>query len=187
MNNAPVNIEGTIRLFRYYKMIAEKSVEQLSDRELDQSPSKELHSAAVLMKHISGSMISRWTNFRTEDGEKHWRDREQEFVNNFASRQELMEYWHKAWDVLFTALNSIDSSELNDIVYIRNEGHTILEAVERYLAHMAYHVGQIVFLAKWIRGDNWQTLTIPRGKTEEFNRKKFSQNKTKGFYKDRLK
>lgn len=187
MNNVSINLNGTIILYRYYKMIGEKSVEQLTDRELNQAPSDELHSVTILMKHISGSMISRWTNFRTEDGEKPWRNREQEFANDFSSRKELIEYWEKAWDVLFTAFDSIEISELNDIIYIRNEGHTLHEAIDRYLAHVSYHIGQIVYLSKWLRGDNWETLTILKGKTEEFNLQKFSLPKSTGFYKDRLK
>lgn len=186
MNSHQIDLKGTIRLYRYYKMLTEKSIQQLEDEDLFQTPAAGQNSVAVLMKHLSGSMISRWTNFRTEDGEKPWRDRENEFVNDFKSRKELIEYWEQGWSVLFSALESIDMSELNDIIYIRNEGHTILEAVERYFGHVAYHTGQIVLLAKWKLGDEWVALTIPKGKTEEFNQKKFSEPKARGFYKNRL-
>ncbi len=107
--------------------------------------------------------------------------------DDIESRKELLEFWEKGWELLFDSLNSIESHEINEIIYIRNEGHTILEAVERHLAHVAYHTGQIVMLAKWMRGKNWESLTIPKGKTEEFNQEKFSHSKTRGFYKDRLK
>ncbi|MEX0662482.1 MAG: DUF1572 family protein [Balneolaceae bacterium] len=178
--------DGSVRLFKYYKLLVEKSITQLKDEELHQTPSNELNSVAILMKHLSGNMISRWTNFRTEDGEKSWRNRDNEFINDIKTRKELLNYWEKGWNVLFESLHSIENNELNQLIYIRNEGHTILEAVERHLAHVAYHTGQIVMLAKWIRGESWETLTIPKGKTEEFNQEKFSQPKSHGFYKNRL-
>lgn len=186
MDSQSTALNGSVRLFKYYKVMTEKTVVQLTDEELHHTPSAELNSIAVLMKHISGNMISRWTNFRTEDGEKPWRNREGEFYDDINSRKELIDHWEKGWNVLFDSLNSIENDEINDIIYIRNEGHTILEAVERHLAHVAYHTGQIVMLAKWMRGDGWETLSIPKGKTEEFNQEKFNKPKTRGFYKDRL-
>lgn len=186
MDSQSTALNGSVRLFKYYKMMTEKTVNQLTKEELHQIPSAELNSVAVLMKHISGNMTSRWTNFRTEDGEKSWRNRDEEFNDDIEYRKELIEHWEKGWVVLFDSLNSIENDEINDIVYIRNEGHTILEAVERHLAHVAYHTGQIVMLGKWMRGENWEILTIPKGKTEEFNQEKFSQSKTCGFYKGRL-
>lgn len=186
MDSSSATLDGSIRLFKYYKMLTKKTVNQLTDEELHHAPSAELNSVAILMKHISGNMISRWTNFRTEDGEKPWRNREKEFNDDIESRKELLEYWEKGWNTLFESLTSIGKDEINDIIYIRNEGHTILEAVERHLAHVAYHTGQIVMLAKWMRGESWETLTIPKGKTEKFNQQKFSKPKTRGFYKDRL-
>jgi len=186
MDSKTSALDGTARLFKYYKMLTEKTVMQLTDEELHHTPSNELNSVAVLMKHISGNLISRWVNFRAEDGEKPWRNRDSEFIDDITSRKELLGRWEKGWDVLFESLHSIENDELNDIIYIRNEGHTILEAVERQLAHVAYHTGQIVMLAKWMRGENWETLTIPKGKTEDFNQEKFSQPKSRGFYKGRL-
>lgn len=186
MDSKSATLDGSVRLFKYYKMLAEKTAIQLTDEELHHAPTGELNSVAVLMKHISGNMISRWTNFRTEDGEKPWRNRESEFNDDIATRKELLGHWEKGWDVLFNSLNSIENDEINQLIYIRNEGHTILEAVERHLAHVAYHTGQIVMLAKWMRGESWETLTIPKGKTEEFNQEKFSKPKTRGFYKNRL-
>ncbi len=186
MDSKTSALNGSIRLFKYYKMLSEKTIAQLTDEELHQTLSDELNSVSVLMKHLSGNMISRWTNFRTEDGEKQWRMRENEFIDDLKTRAELLEYWERGWEILFDSLNSVKDEEINDIIYIRNEGHTILEAVERHLAHVAYHTGQIVMLARWMRGKSWETLTIPKGKTEEFNQEKFSQKKSKGFYKDRL-
>lgn len=179
------SLQGTIRLFEYYKSLTEKSIGQISDEQIHESPQAGQNSIAILMKHLAGNMISRWTNFRTEDGEKPWRNRETEFVDDFESKKELMEYWEKGWAVLFEALKSVKEEELDLIIYIRNDGHLLIEAIERHLAHVAYHTGQIVHLAKLFAGKNWQSLSIPKGKTEEYNRKKFSQEKGRGIYTDR--
>ena len=186
MKSGQSNLEGTVRLFRYYKMLTEQTIRQLEDEDLFLTPKEDLNSIAVLMKHLSGNMISRWTNFRTEDGEKPWRARESEFEVDFKTHSELTDYWEKGWKTLFKALESVNPDELDHIIYIRNEGHTIHEAIERHLAHVAYHTGQIVLVAKWKLGDKWQALTIPKGKTDEFNRNKFNEPKSRGFYKNRL-
>ena len=185
MSQSTKSLHGIIRLFEYYKSLTEKSILQISEKQIHESPQTGQNSIAILMKHLSGNMISRWTNFRTEDGEKPWRNRETEFVNDFESNQELTEYWEKGWTTLFDALHSIENDELDSIVYIRNDGHTLIEAIERHLAHVAYHTGQIVYLAKMFAGDDWQSLSIPKGKTEEYNRKKFNQEKGRGMYTDR--
>lgn len=187
MTSNQKNPEGTLRLFRYYKLLTERTIRQLKDDDLYQTPSNGLNSITVLMKHLSGNMISRWTNYRTEDGEKPWRERESEFINDLKSRSELTDYWEKGWETLFQALESVNPGELDHIIYIRNEGHTIKEAIERHLAHVAYHTGQIVLLAKWKLGDEWEALTIPKEKTDEFNQKKFNEPKSRGFYKNRMK
>ena len=185
MSDIRNRLDGTSQLFKYYKSVTEKSIKQLNDKQIHKPPQPEQNSIAILMKHLAGNMISRWTNFRTEDGEKPWRDRETEFVDDFESRQELIDYWEKGWGVLFDALESIEDDELESIIYIRNDGHKLMEAIERHLAYVAYHTGQIVYLAKMYAGENWQSLTIPKGKTEEYNRKKFSQEKGRGMYTDR--
>jgi hypothetical protein len=176
---------GSVRLLEYYKSMAEKAISQISDQQLRTPCQPGLNSAAVLMKHIAGNLLSRWTHFRTEDGEKPWRNRETEFADNFASVKELLDYWEKGWSCLFDAVQSIREDELSAIIYIRNEGHTILEAVERQLAHVAYHTGQIVFICKLYTGNEWESLTIPKGKTDEYNQKKFSEAKSRGIYRDR--
>lgn len=187
MNTSEGTLSGTIILFKYYKQLAEKAISQLSDAQVRKAPGAGLNSIAVLMKHLSGNMKSRWTNFRTEDGEKSWRNRDSEFVDDFASASELMDAWEEGWKILFDALNSIQKEELGNIIYIRNEGGTIRDGVDRQLAHIAYHTGQIVLMAKMFAGDRWESLTIPKGKTEEYNREKFGGTKKSGFYKDRLK
>lgn len=185
MSDQTKRLQGTIRLFQYYKSLTENSIDQISEEQIHEIPQQDQNSIAILMKHLAGNMLSRWTNFRTEDGEKQWRNRETEFVDNFKSKKELMEYWEKGWSVLFEALNSIKNDELDSIIYIRNDGHKLIEAIERHLAHVAYHTGQIVYLAKIYAGHNWQSLSIPKGKTEEYNRKKFNQEKGRRMYTDR--
>lgn len=185
MNEPIKRLQGTLRLFEYYRSLTEKSIGQISEEQIHKPPQEGQNSIAILMKHLAGNMISRWTNFRTEDGEKPWRNRETEFVDDFESKKELMEYWEKGWSVLFEALISIKQDELGSIIYIRNDGHLLSEAIERHLTHVAYHTGQIVYLAKLFAGDDWQSLSIPKGKTEEYNRKKFNREKGRGMYTDR--
>lgn len=179
-------LSGTLQLYTYYKQLTEKAIDQVEDYYLHEVPAPGLNSIAVLMKHIAGNSRSRWTNFRTEDGEKPWRNREQEFEDTFGSKEELLENWEIGWEILFEALHSISEEEMTRIIYIRNEGHTIIEAVQRHLAHVSYHTGQIVQLARMHAGTNWNSLSIPRGKTEEYNREKFSREKKRGIYRDRL-
>lgn len=186
MDKSSNRLSGTKQLFRYYKSLTEKSIEQIEDEQIHKSLDPNQNSIAILMKHLAGNMISRWTNFRTEDGEKPWRNRETEFVDDFKSTKDLMAYWEKGWTTLFDALNSIEDDELNSIIYIRNDGHKLIEAIERHLSHVAYHTGQIVYLSKLYAGDDWHSLSIPKGKTEEYNRKKFNQEKERGMYTDRI-
>ena len=176
---------GASRLLKYYKMMTEKAITRITGEQLRTAQQPGLNSVAVLMQHLAGNFLSRWTNFRTEDGEKPWRNRDSEFEDDFESEKELMDYWEKGWNCLFDAIQSIREDEIHDIIYIRNEGHTILEAIERQLAHVAYHTGQIVYICKVFAGDEWKSLTIPKGKTEEYNRKKFSEKKSRGIYRDR--
>jgi uncharacterized damage-inducible protein DinB len=152
-------------------------MEQLSDEELFQDDEAGSNSVAVIVKHLAGNMHSRWTDFLTSDGEKPWRNRDQEFVDDFEDRTALTTTWNGGWAVLEEALNGLSPDQLQRIVYIRNEGHLVVEALNRQLAHYAYHVGQMVLLAKQLRGDQWQSLSVPRGKSAAYNTKKFSQEK----------
>jgi len=129
-------------------------------------------------------MLSRWTDFLTTDGEKEWRNREAEFDNDLQDRTELMSKWKEGWDCLFKALNSVNTDNLNTTVYIRNQGHTITEAIIRQLAHYSYHVGQIVFIGKMAKDDKWVSLSIPRGKSKNYNEEKFSKPKRKEHFTD---
>lgn len=170
-------LPSILKLFRYYKTLAEKACDQLSDAEMHFTRDDEDNSIAIIMKHMAGNMISRWTDFLSSDGEKSWRNRENEFVDDLHTRIQLFDYWNKGWKCLFDTLDSLSDEQLQDIVYIRNEGHTVLEAIQRQLAHYAYHVGQIVFQAKTLKGKNWVSLSIPKGESKAFNADKFKEDK----------
>lgn len=158
-----------IKRFTYYKSLGDKSFAQLSDEQIFWQYNSESNSIAVIVKHIAGNMLSRWTNFLTEDGEKPWRNRDDEFINTFKSKQEVIEYWETGWKCLFEGLNQITDENLYHTVYLRGEPHSVMDAVCRQLAHYPYHIGQIVYIAKMIKDHNWKTLSIERNKSQEFN------------------
>lgn len=172
-----VFLESTIKLFRYYKMLGEKSMVQIETDKLYIRPDADSNSIAVIVKHLAGNMLSRWTDFLTSDGEKPWRNRDDEFENLDAG-QDVFEIWEQGWKCLFDALESLRAEELSQIIYIRNEGHTVLEAINRQLAHYAYHVGQIVFYAKVLKSGEWESLSIPRNSSKNYNADKFNQEKS---------
>jgi hypothetical protein len=165
------------RQFRYYKSLGEKAMEQLDEPLLFIQPNDDSNSIATIVKHMHGNMLSRWTDFLTTDGEKPWRHRDAEFENDLPTREAVMHRWEEGWDCLFNALGSITDNDLGMIIYIRNEGHTVLEAINRQLAHYSYHVGQIVFAAKLFKKEEWNSLSIPRNKSADYNKKKFSEDK----------
>jgi Protein of unknown function (DUF1572) len=158
-----------IKRFEYYKTLGDKSFLQLSEDQIFWQFNEESNSVAVIVKHISGNMLSRWTDFLSEDGEKPWRKRDEEFVNSFSTKDEVLEYWESGWKCLFQALDQINDENLYSIIYIRNEAHTVLDAVLRQLAHYPYHIGQIVYIAKMMKDQDWKTLSIARNKSEDFN------------------
>jgi hypothetical protein len=171
-------INSATKQFQYYKSLGEKTFEQLSDEQLLWKANEESNSIAIIVKHLWGNMLSRWTDFLTTDGEKIWRQREAEFDNDITSRDEIIQKWNEGWTCLFSALQSINEDNFHSTIYIRNEKHTISDAVNRQLCHYAYHVGQIVYIGKMLNNETWTSLSIPRGGTEMFNAKKFSENKT---------
>ena len=160
--------------FERYKTLGDKTLEQLTDADLLWTYNKTDNSIALIIKHLAGNMLSRWTNFLTEDGEKLWRNRENEFIEPHKNKAETIAYWNAGWDCLFAALSQIDSGNFNTIIKIRNEEHTIIEAVNRQLAHNAAHVGQIVLIGKMCKGKEWDSLSIPKGDSNEFNLGKFN-------------
>jgi hypothetical protein len=161
-------IENTIGVFNNYKILAEKSFAQLNSlAEYHYAPDAESNSIAVIIKHISGNMISRWTDFLTTDGEKPNRNRDDEFIDSKETVEQLMQRWKKGWEVFMNTLNSLTESDLMKTVTIRCECLTVMQALNRQIAHYAYHIGQIVYLAKHIRNANWQSLSNPKNKSNE--------------------
>jgi Protein of unknown function (DUF1572) len=170
--------------FEMYKMLGEKAIAQVPDDKLFWQFNNDSNSIATIAKHLAGNMLSRWTDFLTTDGEKEWRNREAEFDNDINSRVALMDLWNKGWACLFNALNQLTDADLEKIVYIRNMGHTVMEAINRQLTHYPYHIGQIVFTAKMICGEKWISLSIPRGESKKYNDGKFSKPKHKEHFAD---
>ena len=165
-----------IKRFTYYKDLGDKTFEQLNDDHFFWQYNEESNSIATIIKHMAGNMLSRWTHFLTEDGEKNWRNRDEEFLNTFKSKNDALEYWEKGWKCLFDALSQINEENIHATIYIRGEAHSVLDAVLRQLAHYPYHVGQIIYIAKMIKNDEWKSLSIPRNKSLEFNQKMFKEN-----------
>ena len=157
-----------IKRFRYYKGLGERAMAQLPDEALFWQYNEESNSIAIIVNHLHGNMLSRWTNFLTEDGEKPWRTRDAEFENEIQNREQLRQKWEEGWDCLFKALEELKEEDLSRKVFIRSEAHTVSDAIFRQLAHYAYHIGQMVFLAKMIQNEDWQTLSIARGKSKEY-------------------
>lgn len=186
--NIPENfLQSARKEFMNYKALGEKAMAQVPDEKLFWQYNEESNSIGTIVKHLWGNMMSRWTDFMTTDGEKEWRQRDAEFENDVKDRGELMQKWNEGWDCVFKALDSIKGDDLAKIIYIRNQGHTVLEAINRQLAHYPHHVGQILFLAKMIIGSNWQSLSIPKNKSKEFNAEKFSKEKSIGHFTDKSK
>ena len=181
-------LESVKKQFLYYKTLGEKAMDQLEPEQLFLSVNEDTNSIAVIVKHLSGNMISRWTDFLTSDGEKEWRNRDGEFEGNINTKEELLNVWNKGWDCFFNTINSLTSEQLETIIYIRNEGHTVVEAINRQLAHYPYHIGQIVFYAKMLKQTEWKSLSIERNKSNSYNEDKFSKEKSiKNFTNDELK
>ena len=182
-----IYLESIKKQMLYYKTIAEKAMEQLSEEQLFIAVNEDTNSIANIVKHMSGNMISRWTDFLTSDGEKSWRERDAEFEDFTTSKTDLLEIWNKGWECFFNAINSLQPEQLSQIIYIRNEGQTALDAINRQLAHYPYHIGQIVFYAKMLKKGEWDSLSIPKNKSNSYNSEKFSKDKSvKHFTDDEL-
>jgi len=164
-------IDGALAALRSNKGWADKAVAQLQDEQLHVALDPNTNCVAVIMKHVAGNLLSRWTDFLTTDGEKPWRDRDDEFVDTFATREELLAYWESGWQRLFDALTALKPDDVARTVTIRGEPHSVPLAIQRSLAHCGYHVGQIVLIARILAGEHWTTITIPRGGSAAFNRR----------------
>lgn len=162
-------LNTVIRRLKYYKDLGEKTFEQLEEKDLHYLPTPESNSIAIIIQHIAGNMLSRFTNFLTEDGEKEWRQRDDEFEPHSYSRQQLIDTWNKGWACCLSALESLTPDDLVKTIYIRKEPLTVIDAINRQLAHYPYHIGQILYIGRMIRGKDWKNLSIPRGHSQQYN------------------
>jgi hypothetical protein len=176
-------LESVIKQFEYYKLLGEKTFAQMPDESLFLKPNEDSNSVTNIVKHLWGNMLSRWTDFLTTDGEKDWRNRDGEFEDDITTRDEMLQKWNEGWSVFLTTLRSLKESDLEQVIYIRNQGHTVMEAINRQLAHYPYHVGQIVFIGKMSAGQ-WQSLSIPRGQSGSFNAERFSKGQHREHFTD---
>ena len=173
--------------FEYYKSVGERTFDQLDENDFFWQFNEESNSIAVIVNHLYGNMKSRWTDFLTSDGKKEWRNRDLEFESVIKTKNELLTKWNDGWECLFDALNSINKENFDTEIYIRNQAHSIIEAVNRQFAHYSYHIGQIVYIGRMIKGSEWKSLTIPKGKSSDFNSDKFSKGKHGGHFSDDVK
>ena len=174
--NIPQNyLESAHFEFRRYKSLGDRTFAQLGEKDILWKYTGSDNNISQIVKHLSGNMLSRWTNFLTEDGEKDWRDRDMEFKKPFTTKKEMIAAWEKGWQCLFEALASINETNFETPIRIRGQEHTIIEAINRQLAHYANHVGQIVLLGKMIQGEKWVSLSIPKGKSQIYNTEMFNK------------
>jgi hypothetical protein len=162
-------LKDCIKRFLYYKELGDKTLEQISEEELHWMPSSESNSIALIIQHMHGNMKSRWTNFLTEDGEKPWRNRDQEFEQPIWTKEAALDIWNKGWNCLLDTLASLQTEDLQKTIYIRTEPLLVYDAILRQLAHYPYHVGQIVYIGRMIRNEQWKNLSIPKGNSQAFN------------------
>lgn len=164
-------LDSVIKRFKEYKVLGEKTFSQLNDEEMHFQANKESNSIAVIIQHMHGNMLSRWTNFLTEDGEKEWRKRDDEFELHQFSKQQLIEKWNEGWKVFLDTLESLTANDLSKTITIRSQPLNVVDAINRQLAHYSYHVGQIVYIGRWIKQSEWQSLSIPKNQSGEYNQK----------------
>jgi hypothetical protein len=174
-------LNSVTKQFDYYKMLGDKTMAQLPDDALFWQYNAESNSIAIIIKHLHGNMLSRWTDFMTTDGEKEWRQRDAEFdvstEPGTRNKEQVLKLWNEGWNCLFEALRSLKEEDLEKEIYIRNQGHSVTEAINRQLAHYPYHIGQLVYIGKMILDEGWQSLSIPRGQSGAYNSEKFSKEK----------
>jgi hypothetical protein len=170
-----IYLDSIIKQMEYYQHLGSTTIEKLNFEALCWQYNEESNSIAVIVKHLAGNMLSRWTDFLTTDGEKENRNRDEEFVNNFKDKSSILDTWHEGWSCFMDALILSKQHDLNRIIYIRNEAHSIMEAINRQITHYAYHIGQIVYLGKMISGKDWQSLSIPKNQSLQYNTEMFAQ------------
>ena len=162
-------LQTIIRRLKYYKDLAEKAFEQFDEKDFHYQPNEESNSVAIIVQHIAGNMHSRFTNFLTEDGEKEWRQRDDEFEIHNYSRQQVIDLWEKGWKCFLDALEYLNEDDLLKTIYIRKESLTVIDAINRQLAHYPHHIGQILYIGKLIKGEKWKNLSIPKGRSQQYN------------------
>ncbi len=177
-------ITSAIKQFQYYKLLGDRTFEQLNETQLFIKPNEESNSIATIVKHMHGNMLSRWTDFLTTDGEKEWRKRDAEFEHDTVEASSIQALWSEGWNCLFTALNNLTEEDLGKEIFIRNQGQSVMDAIMRQLAHYPYHVGQIVFVGKMLVGEKFLSLSIPKGNSNAFNAEKFAQPKHTAHFAD---
>jgi hypothetical protein len=169
MSLASYFLQSSIKRLYYYKELGDKTFVQLTEADVNYKPNEESNSIAIIIQHMAGNMLSRWTDFLTTDGEKDWRNRDTEFEKQQLSKQQLIDFWEKGWKCCLDALHSLTEDDLLKTIYIRSDGLLVVDAINRQLAHYPYHVGQIIYLAKIITNTNWQNLSIAKGASVQFN------------------
>lgn len=169
MNLANEFLQSAIKRLAYYKDLGDKTFEQLNDADLHYKTDEDNNSIAIIIQHMAGNMLSRWTDFLTSDGEKQWRNRDDEFEVQQQSKEQLMAYWEKGWDRCLSSIRSLKEDDLLRTIYIRGEAMPAVDAINRQLAHYPYHVGQIIYIGKIIKRSGWKNLSIPKGNSRQFN------------------
>lgn len=179
MSDSPVFVAATMQTLQTNKAWADKAIAQVADEQLRIPLHEDTNSIAVVMKHVAGNLLSRWTDFLTTDGEKPWRNRDDEFVDTFANRTELVEYWESGWNCVFATLNQLTNDDVDKTVTIRGESHSVPLAIQRSLGHTCYHVGQIIMMSRILCAGDWNVITIPRGESSDYNAKSWGQDSYK--------
>ncbi len=177
MNIVNEYLRVVMERFKSIKTLGDKTIEQLSEKDIHWTYNQESNSIAVIVKHLSGNMISRWTDLLTSDGEKENRNRDEEFIDDIPSKLEMINVWEKGWDVLIDTLTGLKEEDLLKTIKIRGEKHFVLEAIERQMTHYTYHVGQIVYIGKQLKDSEWKTLSIPRGKSEDYRKEMLEKHR----------
>lgn len=179
-------LSSTPKQFEYYKSLGDKCFDQVEEEMLFWQPNEQSNSIAIIVNHIVGNMLSRWTDFLDSDGEKEWRNRDKEFEDVIKTKVDLLEKWESGWACLFNAIRPLKEEDLGKEIFIRNMGHSVTEAMNRQLCHYSYHIGQIVLLAKIIKGEDFNSLSIPKGQSKEYNTDKFAKPKRREHFTDDL-
>ena len=177
MSLATTYLSSAIKRFQEYKSLGEKTFAQLDEKDLFVQPNEASNSIAIIIQHLHGNMLSRWTRFLTEDGEKSWRQREAEFSPRHLSKEALLRLWEEGWQVLLETLASLREEDLEKTVTIRSQPHAVVDAINRQLAHYSSHVGQIVYLGRWLKNTDWQSLSIAKGASASFNQEMQEKHK----------